>query len=215
MHAHHLLLQAYINEQAAPELLPYRDDLVERMTQHIQDQEQRLEALTEEGNHELARTLLDWQVSRARFLVRRYLRARLLKIQGNTAFVLDSSEHTARLSERERTFAKEYFLITAQYMSDTVLEQLPDAFRYGNMGTICHHLALAMCATLLTTSSPTYSPTGRWCGSRLAPLPRTWSPSLTPRAPCCLGLWLHGLVWTQTNEGRRCVGALVGLNPVA
>lgn len=120
--------QAYINEQAAPELLPYRHDLVERMGEHIREQGQRLDTLAEEGSNELARTLLEWQANRAKFLMRRYLRARLFKIQSNAAFVLDSPEYTARLSDKEQRFAKEYFLQTAQFMNDTVLEQLPEAF---------------------------------------------------------------------------------------
>ncbi len=99
------------------------------MGEHIRDQEQHLDTLAEEGNNELARTLLEWQTNRAKFLMRRYLRARLFKIQSNASFVLDSAEYTACLSDKEQRFAKEYFLLTAQYMNDTVLEQLPEAFR--------------------------------------------------------------------------------------
>ena len=56
-------------------------------------------------------------MNRARFLLRAYLRARLLKIQAHARHIL-STEAAGRLSEREVVFAEAYVRAVAQVMND-------------------------------------------------------------------------------------------------
>lgn len=123
------LKKAYINEKASPELLPFAEELVARIEEQVERQVERINDYEQQPNHELPRTLLQYEVDRAKFLLRAYYRTRVSKIQDNVMQVLDVSEYRARLSDRERQLAQDYFVLVAGHLKHQVLDHLPPGFQ--------------------------------------------------------------------------------------
>ncbi|KAF3594699.1 hypothetical protein DY000_02025682 [Brassica cretica] len=75
-----LLKRAWRNEKAAPEILPYEGDLVERAKGQIELVEENIDAYVENGIDPLVVSLYQMDLDRTQFLLRSYLRVRLLKV---------------------------------------------------------------------------------------------------------------------------------------
>jgi hypothetical protein len=76
------LIQAWINERAAPELLYYEEELVNALRTRLEAQmnmiDDRLDHATEQNA--LATVLYQTEVERVKFVLKSYLRARLYKV---------------------------------------------------------------------------------------------------------------------------------------
>ncbi|EIE19067.1 GINS complex, Sld5 component [Coccomyxa subellipsoidea C-169] len=124
-----LMKKAYINEKAAPELLDYQTDLLARLQDQVQNQEDRV-ANTDSTHAEgsLVRAIWRLELARARHLLRAYLRTRLHKLERHVTAVLDDPAMQARLSPLELQYAKDYFVKTGLHLKDAVLSHLPEEF---------------------------------------------------------------------------------------
>ena len=113
--------------------------LVERLLQLVDTQERALErrsaaesARLQAGEAPAQQTAggLTWMdLNRAKFLLRAYLRTRLLKIERHVIHIIKESHIFARLSEQEKEFAKEYVGVVESHYNGSVLSDLPDGFR--------------------------------------------------------------------------------------
>lgn len=76
------LTRAWINERSCPELLPYPQDLIQRSTEGVQQQIERIENLTGamDPSANFTLVILQTELERVKFLLRSFLRARIAKV---------------------------------------------------------------------------------------------------------------------------------------
>ncbi|KAF3988348.1 hypothetical protein FT663_02382 [Candidozyma haemuli var. vulneris] len=135
------LIQAMINERMAPELLPYKHDVMEIVLSRIQSQQQLLldsheygdsnaEAGVVSSDFKLRLMIVETDIERISYIVRLYIRTRLSKIEkftiyyiNETAEELDSSR--SRLSAQERSYMQKFFQILTQLYNNSFLRKLP------------------------------------------------------------------------------------------
>jgi len=117
---------AYTNERFAPELLMHRDELVRRVRASVDEQQDRIAELGPADA--LPRMIYETEVERVSFLLRSYLRSRILKIQSQALFLARDQNAQARLSEPEKTFAGQYAALYQRHV-DREAWQLGDTSR--------------------------------------------------------------------------------------
>ncbi|GJN36086.1 hypothetical protein PR202_gb24922 [Eleusine coracana subsp. coracana] len=154
-----LLKRAWRNEKAAPEVLRFDKDLVDRVREQIQllvrhfscpiffffrcscggsltvrdvvvRQEETLDDFTDSGVDDLVVSLYQMDLDRTLFLLRSYLRLRLQKIEKYTMHISRSQDLKDRLSEQEQKFAKSCGEIMEKHLKQSVLSKLP--YGYGD-----------------------------------------------------------------------------------
>ncbi|KAJ4900772.1 DNA replication protein-related [Raphanus sativus] len=124
-----LLKRAWRNEKAAPEILPYQGDLVERAKGQIELVEGNIEDYVEDGIDPLVVSLYQMDLDRTQFLLRSYLRVRLLKIEKFMFHILKSEEAESRLSEQEKAFARRCAADLTKHFEESVLLKLPENYQ--------------------------------------------------------------------------------------
>ncbi|KAK3137527.1 hypothetical protein QOZ80_5BG0453510 [Eleusine coracana subsp. coracana] len=125
-----LLKRAWRNEKAAPEVLRFDKDLVDRVREQIQLLEETLDDFTDSGVDDLVVSLYQMDLDRTLFLLRSYLRLRLQKIEKYTMHISRSQDLKDRLSEQEQKFAKSCGEIMEKHLKQSVLSKLP--YGYGD-----------------------------------------------------------------------------------
>ena len=152
---------AFTNERFAPELLMHRDDLIKRVRQAVDEQartpspstpavchthsrlhgsavaalvsqQDRIAEL--EASDSLSRMIYETEVERVCFLLRSYLRTRIVKIQSQALYLARDEEAQGRLSEPEAAFAAQYAALYQRHvdreawaLGDT--SRLPEALK--------------------------------------------------------------------------------------
>uniref|UniRef100_A0A1J3GI08 DNA replication complex GINS protein SLD5 n=1 Tax=Noccaea caerulescens TaxID=107243 RepID=A0A1J3GI08_NOCCA len=124
-----LLKRAWRNEKAAPEILQYEGGLVQRVKGQIELVEENIEDYVENGSDPLVVSLYQMDLDRTQFLLRSYLRVRLLKIEKFMFHNLKSEEAESRLSEQEKVFAKRCADDLAKHFEESVLLKLPENYQ--------------------------------------------------------------------------------------
>ncbi|CAH2044680.1 unnamed protein product [Thlaspi arvense] len=124
-----LLKRAWRNEKAAPEILQYEGALVERAKGQIELVEENIEDYVNNGVDPLVVSLYQMDLDRTQFLLRSYLRVRLLKIEKFMFHNLKSEEAESRLSEQEKVFAKSCADDLAKHFEKCVLSKLPENYQ--------------------------------------------------------------------------------------
>ncbi|KAH9299352.1 hypothetical protein KI387_031034, partial [Taxus chinensis] len=124
-----LLKRAWRNEKAAPEILVCRHNLVQRAREQIQLMEDTIVASAESGADDLMQSLYRMDLDRTLFLLRSYLRTRLLKIQKYVLHILKSEELWNRLSEPEQKFAQKCTDALQKHLEQSVLSRLPYGYQ--------------------------------------------------------------------------------------
>ncbi|KAK9819598.1 hypothetical protein WJX72_000134 [[Myrmecia] bisecta] len=122
-----LMKQMLINEKAAPEILTYQADLVARLEELIENQDQRIQD-NDSPDAELIRSLYLQELLRVKYLLRSYLRTRIQKIEQYVMHILDDPEYQERLSPKELEYAKEFFVTSGQHLKEKVLQHMPPGF---------------------------------------------------------------------------------------
>ncbi|GJM94561.1 hypothetical protein PR202_ga11216 [Eleusine coracana subsp. coracana] len=125
-----LLKRAWRNEKAAPEVLRFDKDLVDRVREQIQLLEETLDDFADSGVDDLVVSLYQMDLDRTLFLLRSYLRLRLQKIEKYTMHISRSQDLKDRLSEQEQKFAKSCGEIMEKHLKQSVLSKLP--YGYGD-----------------------------------------------------------------------------------
>lgn len=124
-----LLKQAVLNEKLSPEILPYNEDLVQRIRDKLSQQEGNVELLESDMQNEIRRVVYKMDILRVRYLLKSYLRARLSKIERFAGLVLDTAELQTCLSPQEISYAQGYFVLWGRHMKKLVADRLPPDFQ--------------------------------------------------------------------------------------
>ncbi|KAI4369518.1 hypothetical protein MLD38_017951 [Melastoma candidum] len=124
-----LLRRAWRNEKAAPEILRYEKHLVDRIEGQIQLMEETVDDYTETGVDPLTVSLYQMDLDRTQFLLRSYLRTRLLKIERFILHILKTDELHERLSDKEKIFARRCAGVIGKHLDDSVLLNLPENYQ--------------------------------------------------------------------------------------
>merc|ERR1711933_584759 len=120
-----LLRQAWINESLSPEVLAYKEELVDRVRSLISSQEQIVEEYEQDHAKALTRMIRFAELNRIKFSLRSYLRKRLSKIEAFAIHIFVNEELSSRLSPQELEFVKEYIDSENRLFQDTILNYLP------------------------------------------------------------------------------------------
>jgi GINS complex subunit 4 len=118
------LMRAWVNERCAPVLLPYASDVVAIVQGRMQRLEQHLSEKTDDEQFQKWATYHALELDRIRFLLKSYLRCRLVKIQMHTFFICDNPDMMLRLSPPEAEFASSLREAYAGTMETGVLAAL-------------------------------------------------------------------------------------------
>mmetsp|Transcript_15856 Transcript_15856/g.43069 ORF Transcript_15856/g.43069 Transcript_15856/m.43069 type:complete len:220 (-) Transcript_15856:373-1032(-) len=124
-----LLIQATLNEKNAPEILQFKQDVVDRLQGALSAQEEYEEALESDMSQELRRMVLSLENKRVRYLLKMYHRTRLQKIEKFAASIVADDQYKDRLSESEMQYCRDYFVLLGRHFHGMVLDHLPDDFR--------------------------------------------------------------------------------------
>ncbi|ORY82142.1 hypothetical protein BCR37DRAFT_38244 [Protomyces lactucae-debilis] len=121
------LVQAWVSERTAPELLPYEQRLID----HIADLLRKQIEHVEETSGMDARTgfklvIIQTEMERVKYLIRSYLRARIAKIDRYALHILKSPEQLARLSHLERQYLQKHQAVLERHFHTAFLRDLPD-----------------------------------------------------------------------------------------
>lgn len=124
-----LLKRAWRNEKAAPEILIFQNDLVQRSREQIQLLEEAIEAFAESGTDDLMLSLYRMDLDRTLFLLRSYLRTRLQKIEKYVIYISITEELWNRLSKPEQKFAEKCTDAFQKHLEQSVLSKLPHGYQ--------------------------------------------------------------------------------------
>lgn len=124
-----LLINAWCNEKASPELLPFATELVGSLTEMMKIQEVEVAKL--DAHKMIAAIALGYQldIQRMRYLIAAYLRTRLLKIQRWATHLISDADMKSRLSPAELDFAKSFVATRMGHLQASVLNHLPVVYR--------------------------------------------------------------------------------------
>lgn len=137
------LVEAMLNERMAPDLLPYKTDLMDQVLTEIKRQQQVLldsyeygdsnaEAGVISSDFKLQLMIMETNIERIAYLLRLYIRTRLAKLDNFTIYYInesadESNEHRiALLSPAERTYMHKHFKILTQLYNTSFLNKLPN-----------------------------------------------------------------------------------------
>ena len=119
------LKRAWMNEQRAPELLPYESEAVENILNSLRPQWTLISARQAQwtGRDSHIRDLLTMEADRVGYILKSYLRVRLYKIQHYARHYLMTGQHL--LSSAELSFAKNILSISEEAFKTMFLRHLP------------------------------------------------------------------------------------------
>mmetsp|Transcript_7846 Transcript_7846/g.11846 ORF Transcript_7846/g.11846 Transcript_7846/m.11846 type:complete len:245 (+) Transcript_7846:55-789(+) len=130
-----LLSKAWVEEQCAPELLVYKESIVERMKDHVKGMQEALNAHRVTGIDEMfVSSLYQMDLDRIRFSVVKYIRLRLQKIEKHVFYILENAKEimkAKRMNQSELKYAKDYCNILHGHLKAKVLDHLPE--KYANI----------------------------------------------------------------------------------
>lgn len=139
------LVTAMLNERMAPELLPYKHELINTTLTELQNQQQFLLDSYEYGDtnaelgvidtdFKLQLMIIETDIERLSYLIRLYVRSRLNKIDAFTIYYMnETSNETATeklLSPQENEYMQKHFKILTKLYNNSFLKKFPKDLRY-------------------------------------------------------------------------------------
>lgn len=137
------LLTAMLNERMAPELLPYKHNLMDEVLRQLSNQQQYLLDSHEYGDSnvdsgmlstdfKLQLMIIETDIERLTYMLRLYLRTRLQKVDNFTIYYMnetaEDSQHPDQpsiLSTEESEYMHKHFKILTQLYNNSFLKKLP------------------------------------------------------------------------------------------
>ncbi|KAF9290540.1 GINS complex subunit [Mortierella alpina] len=124
------LTQAWINERAAPDLLPYERAAIDGLLLKIEEQTAVIDELDAGNDTSIITSILyQTELERVKFVLRSYLRTRLAKIERFCQFILADPASKRNLSQGELMYAENYSKATRQHFQSSFLNSLPPSLQ--------------------------------------------------------------------------------------
>ncbi|KAH6561731.1 hypothetical protein BASA50_000503 [Batrachochytrium salamandrivorans] len=124
------MTRAWVNERAAPVLLPYQHKMVEELRSITETQQEELHSrYMASAASNFARFICGLELERIKFVLRSYLRLRLTKIQKTTNYLLSDPELRMCMSDEELLFAERFQNLVDTYHRASYIGQLPKTFQ--------------------------------------------------------------------------------------
>jgi hypothetical protein len=120
------LNQAWATEVNAPELLPYKAEVVGEIKSQLAAQQESIDDQTEQATETeyFIISLYQMDIERVRYSLTRYLRCRLLKIERSLEHIVSDINAIELLSQEEKAFATRLNSLNNGYFEDTVSARL-------------------------------------------------------------------------------------------
>ncbi|KAL6058788.1 DNA replication complex GINS protein SLD5 [Balamuthia mandrillaris] len=126
-----LLRQAFINEVYAPEILAFQSEVVSRLKEQFEAQENNVaESTPQDGRDRLVHHILWMDLNRVKYLLAGYLRLRLEKICKYALFIERVSEIQSLLSANELEFFEKYVKQLHAHFEESFLRHLPEKVKH-------------------------------------------------------------------------------------
>lgn len=136
------LSRTMISERLAPEILPFKAELLKNTLSGIENKRQFLiysneydiindESDFSKSSHKLELILIQTEIERLSFLIRIYLRTRISKIDSHLIYYLkkvlepDKQNDKLLFSDNEIIYMKKHFQILTNLYNDTFLKKIP------------------------------------------------------------------------------------------
>lgn len=118
------LTKAWQTEVHSPEVLPFKRDVVESISQRISDQQAIIEERVSTPEEIFTAGLYQMDIDRVRYSLARYLRARILKIEQSVDYIMAKTDVLDRLSSQEKTFVSKLYNLNNSYMEEAYFNRL-------------------------------------------------------------------------------------------
>ncbi|KAG4305741.1 hypothetical protein PORY_000651 [Pneumocystis oryctolagi] len=133
------LMQRWISERTAPELLPFETALLERIIERIRQQisfffrRKRTRIVEMEIGKDIKTNfrmiLIQMEIERIKYMIRSYLQTRIYKLDKYALYILQKPESLACLSSLEKEYLEKHQKILMDYYTSTILNHLPEKLR--------------------------------------------------------------------------------------
>ncbi|KAH3661611.1 hypothetical protein OGAPHI_006459 [Ogataea philodendri] len=128
------LSTAWINERMVPELLPYENELIDRVLIRIRKQVEQIELnsielQTHEKEIKLRLVVVESELDRVQFLIRSYTRTRLQKIDKYSLYIRSNDTESAKLSNNELTYMERHLELLLELYNSQFLKNLPESLQ--------------------------------------------------------------------------------------
>jgi len=124
------LKEAWANEKGAPELLAFKDELVEKVQEEIARQGSDLDQAKSEASlkeiDRLAISLYEVELERVKYILKSYIHTRLKKLQKMHFYLSEVPAARDRLSGGEKEFLDGYTALVRRHLNDAFLRTLPE-----------------------------------------------------------------------------------------
>lgn len=118
---------ALLNEKLCPEILQYKDELVDDIKKQLELQQDLI--IQGGGPNNFSIAIYQMEIDRIRFMLTSYLRVRLLKLEKYVFYIMATADFHNRLSPGEFEYAKQHLNNIGSHFNDLVLNHLPDKFK--------------------------------------------------------------------------------------
>ncbi|KAF9978312.1 GINS complex subunit [Actinomortierella ambigua] len=114
------LTQAWINERAAPEILPYEQESVQGLLEKIDQQLGVIDDLDAGNDSAIILSIIyQTELERVKYVLRGYLRTRISK----------NNELKSRLSPAEQTYVESYVRLVMKHFNSSFLNEFPPSLQ--------------------------------------------------------------------------------------
>lgn len=129
------LQDAWIKEKMVPDILPYEEELIERVLERIRTQLEfiemnSVELQTQEKDIKLMLVIVESELERVQFLIRSYVRLRLRKIDRYALYIQENGEERGKLNADEVTYMEGHLAMLYELFEEQFLRRLGG----GNLG---------------------------------------------------------------------------------
>jgi hypothetical protein len=120
------LNNAWQTEVHAPEILPFREELVEEISEQLQRQQTVIDEKVDNPFEIFTAGLYQMDIERVRYALSRYLRTRILKIEKMLETIVSRVDVLDNLSKHEKIFAAKLNNLNNSYMEETFFNRLQE-----------------------------------------------------------------------------------------
>lgn len=118
--------KAWISETSAPDLLPFKGDMITLMNEQIKHMEDSLNLI---NPNDFKRFVHKMELERIRFAINGYLRTRLQKIENFTSYFIAEDQKRSndekRLSPSEKIFAENFVNLMESHFKQLIFRHIP------------------------------------------------------------------------------------------